>query len=189
MNHGKSTRGRPVPAEEPISRRSRNSGRIGTETSPPVGGTPTMHVVPPAQVASNAWRTVSGFPITSNAWSTPPSVSSTIASTGSTAAPFTVSVAPNSRANASFESCTSTAMMRDAPAMTAPWIAFSPTPPQPQTAPVDPSVTCAVLTTAPTPVTTAQPSEARRSIGTSSGTFTRVHSGATVCCAKVARLW
>ena len=41
-----------------------------------------------------------------------------------------------------------------APAMAAPWMAFRPTPPQPNTATADPGSTRAVLNTAPTPVVT-----------------------------------
>ena len=41
-------------------------------------------------------------------------------------------------------------------------------------------------TTAPTPVVTAQPSDASRSMGTASVTLTSSHSGTTVCCEKVA---
>ena len=55
--------------------------------------------------------------------------------------------------------------MRSAPAIAAPWMAFRPTPPQPNTATVAPGSTRAVLKTAPTPVVTAQPTSAARSRG------------------------
>jgi hypothetical protein len=52
----------------------------------------------------------------------------------------------------------STAMMREALAMTAPMIADRPMPPSPNTATVAPASTLAVLSTAPMPVVTPQPS-------------------------------
>ena len=66
-------------------------------------------------------------------------------------------VAPKSRAIASFCSLMSTATMRRAPAMRAPWITLSPMPPKPNTATFEPGVTLAVLMTAPMPVVTPQP--------------------------------
>src|SRR5258706_287958 len=62
--------------------------------------------------------------------------------------------------------------MRWAPAIARPWIAFSPTPPQPNTATVEPGSTLAVLNTAPTPVVTAQPTSAARSSGIFGSIFT-----------------
>ena len=56
-------------------------------------------------------------------------------------------------------------MMRSAPAMRAPWITDSPTPPQPNTATDEPGSTFAVLNTAPTPVVTPQPTSAAQSSG------------------------
>ena len=67
----------------------------------------------------------------------------------------------------------STAMTLPAPAMAAPWMQLSPTPPQPITATVDPGSTLAVLNTAPTPVVTPHPMSAARSRGMSSRIFTR----------------
>jgi hypothetical protein len=57
------------------------------------------------------------------------------------------------------------AMIRSAPAMRAPWITESPTPPQPNTATDEPGATFAVLKTAPTPVVTPQPTSAAQSSG------------------------
>jgi hypothetical protein len=54
----------------------------------------------------------------------------------------------------------STAMMGSAPTSAAPWMQFNPTPPQPKTATLRPASTWAVLTTAPTPVSTPQPTSA-----------------------------
>ena len=54
------------------------------------------------------------------------------------------------------------------PTTAQPWIADSPIPPQPITAAGRPARACAVLSTAPTPVTTAQPTIAATSNGTSS---------------------
>ena len=59
-----------------------------------------------------------------------------------------------------------------APAMAAPWMQLSPTPPHPITATVEPGSTLAVLNTAPTPVVTPQPIRAARSSGMSSRIFT-----------------
>src|SRR5882762_3757491 len=56
-------------------------------------------------------------------------------------------------------------MMRSAPAMRAPWITERPTPPQPNTATLEPGSTLAVLNTAPTPVVTPQPTSAAHSAG------------------------
>ncbi len=56
-------------------------------------------------------------------------------------------------------------MMRSAPAICAPWITDSPTPPQPKTATEEPGSTRAVLNTAPTPVVTPQPTSAAQSSG------------------------
>src|SRR3972149_1702334 len=83
-----------------------------------------------------------------------------------------VSVAPNFFAISSFDSRVSSARMRSAPAIAAPWTAFRPTPPQPNTATVAPGSTLAVLNTAPTPVVTAQPTSAARSSGTFGSIFT-----------------
>ena len=63
-------------------------------------------------------------------------------------------------------------MIMRAPAMRAPWIADSPTPPQPKTATVEPGSMRAVFSTAPTPVVTPQPMSAARSSGMSSRIFT-----------------
>ena len=63
--------------------------------------------------------------------------------------------------------------MARAPEATAPSTEARPTPPRPTTATVVPARTCAVLTTAPTPVSTAQPKSAASSSGRSFGsTFT-----------------
>ena len=51
-------------------------------------------------------------------------------------------------------------MIREAPAIRAPWMTAWPTPPQPMTATVAPGCTCAVLSAAPTPVVTPQPMSA-----------------------------
>jgi hypothetical protein len=61
---------------------------------------------------------------------------------------------------------------RPAPAMRAPWIEFSPTPPQPTTATVSPSATRAVLVTAPKPVMTPQASSEATGKAMSRDTFT-----------------
>ena len=81
----------------------------------------------------------------------------------------TASVAPNSRAASSLPATRSTATIRRAPAMRAPWMALSPTPPAPITTTSCPGRTRAALTAAPTPVTTPQDSRHAASIGMSSG--------------------
>ena len=60
------------------------------------------------------------------------------------------------------------AMMREAPAISAPLMQDRPTPPQPITATVLPGSIAAVWMTAPTPVVTPQPIRAARSSGMSS---------------------
>ena len=60
-----------------------------------------------------------------------------------------MSVAPSLVASCSLAGLVSTAMMRPAPAISAPLIAAMPTPPQPITTTVSPGATLAVFTTAP----------------------------------------
>ena len=69
--------------------------------------------------------------------------------------------------------------MRAAPAIRAPWMHDSPTPPQPMTATLAPAGTCAVLRTAPTPVATAHPTIAITSSGASERTLMAPDSGTT----------
>ena len=57
----------------------------------------------------------------------------------------------------------------DAPAMRAPLMALSPTPPAPKITTVSPARTSAVFKTAPAPVTTPQPSSAAWANGISFG--------------------
>ena len=64
-------------------------------------------------------------------------------------------------------------MIRDAPAMRAPCTIEMPMPPAPTTSTVAPSGTFAVLSTAPTPVCTAQPITHTISSGVSSGDLDR----------------
>ena len=85
-------------------------------------------------------------------------MSSLIPSTASADRELIVCVAPKSRAQPSFLSSTSTAMIVFAPASRAPSTAASPTPPQPITATVSPRLTPAVLIAAPRPAITPQPS-------------------------------
>jgi hypothetical protein len=83
-----------------------------------------------------------------------------------------VAVAPSWRAKASLSSARSMATTSRAPAATAPRSEQSPTPPNPITATEAPAWTRAVFTTAPTPVSTAQPNRAASSSGSSGSTFT-----------------
>eukprot|EP01139_Manchomonas_bermudensis_P000712 Amastigsp_a773_342.p4 type:complete len:108 gc:universal Amastigsp_a773_342:805-482(-) len=94
---------------------------------------------------------------------------------------FTKSVAPISRAMSNLVSLMSTAMMREAPAMRAPWMALRPTPPRPNTATVAPASTLAVFHTAPSPVVMPHPKRQIFSIGASGcGTTHTAISGTTV---------
>ena len=86
-----------------------------------------------------------------------PPVSSLTASTASTSRLLTVCVAPNALAHSSFRGSMSTAMIVRAPASAAPWIAASPTPPQPNTATVSPRCTFPVYIAAPSPAITPHP--------------------------------
>ena len=79
----------------------------------------------------------------------------------------------------------STPMMREALAIFAPMIAASPMPPRPKIATVAPSSTLAVLSTAPMPVVTPQPSRHTFSSGASLGIFASEISGTTVYSEKV----
>jgi hypothetical protein len=78
----------------------------------------------------------------------------------------------------------STTMTWPAPASRAPCTTDRPTPPSPTTSTDWPSRTAAVLSTAPTPVMTAQPTSAACSSGTASGTGSTARSDTTVCSAK-----
>ena len=83
-----------------------------------------------------------------------------------------VSVAPSSRAKASLCSDLAMATTLRAPEATAPRREARPTPPSPITATEDPAGTWAVLNTAPTPVSTAQPNRAASFNGRSLSTLT-----------------
>ncbi len=72
-----------------------------------------------------------------------------MALTGSWFMELTVWVAPKSRAQASFLSSMSTAMIVCAPASCAPSTAASPTPPAPMTATLSPRLTAPVFSAAP----------------------------------------
>ena len=76
-------------------------------------------------------------------------------------------MAPSASAVSRLSGAVSTATIRVAPAMRAPWTTDWPTPPQPSTATDDPGHTAAVLSTAPTPVVTPQPMSASCSSGRS----------------------
>ena len=154
---GKSRTGSADPWIEPRSDLSKISDMIGIDTSSLKPVRPTAMARPPVASASKAWRTTSALPTDSIARSTPPSVSSWIAATGSPSIGDTPSVAPSRRASASRAGFGSTAMIRDAPAIRAPCTADSPTPPQPKTATLSPQRAPPVMTAAPKPVVTPQP--------------------------------
>src|SRR5437763_1019998 len=97
----------------------------------------------------------------------------------------TKSVAPNCNAMSRLRAFVSTAMIRAAPASAAPWMTLSPMPPTPMTTTLAPVGTCARCSTAPTPVSTPQPTSEAAVMGTSAGmgtawlAFTTVRSEKT----------
>src|SRR5918995_7264601 len=125
-----------------------------------------------------------GRPIASKAKSKP-SPPVTVAFAPSSSSGLTACVAPNRWASSSLESTRSTATISDAPATRAPCIAEMPTPPQPNTTTDDPGVTLAVLTAAPTPVMTPQPTSEAISRGTSGSIFTAPWWGTIISSAHV----
>src|SRR5881296_2126750 len=127
----------------------------------PTGIIPITVAVPPGRRQSKHCSAAFFKPMASKEKSTPPPVISRIAGTGSCAEASTTWVAPSSRAVASLWPCTSTAMIIRAPPMRAPWIAARPTPPQPNTATMEPGSTRAVFRAAPTPVGDAAADEGR----------------------------
>ncbi len=75
--------------------------------------------------------------------------------------------------------------MRPALAITAPWMHDRPMPPRPNTATVEPASTLAVLSTAPMPVVTPQPSKQTLSSGAAGLILASAISGTTVYSEKV----
>src|SRR5690606_8823817 len=149
--------------------------------SVPSLGTPSSVIVPPQSSIAIPWRTRAGWPTHSKTWSTPSGrPRSRTATTGSsTALASTKSVAPRRRAISSLAGLASTATMRPAAAMRAPWMTDWPMPPAPTTSTVWPGRTRARLSTAPTPVTTAQPTRQATSSGTSRSMTTACVSATT----------
>src|SRR3984885_5405845 len=149
---------------------------------------PMIVAVPPGRSDSKHCSAVRFKPTASNENSTPPPVSSLIASTGSALDALITSVAPISFATSSLEEIVSTAMMRSAPAMAAPLTADRPIPPQSNTATVAPGGTFAVFITAPAPVMTPHPTSAATFSGISSASFTTAFSCTSNCSANEDRL-
>ena len=87
---------------------------------------------------------------------------------------LTVWVAPKVLARPSLKSSMSTATIMRAPATAAPWIADSPTPPEPNTTTTDPGATRAVLVAAQKPVITPQPTSAAERSGASAAILIRL---------------
>jgi hypothetical protein len=123
---------------------------------------PSATTVPPRRTSPSACSTAAGRPAVSITWSAPR------ASARSSPA-RRARVAPKRRAASSRAGLTSIAVTSAASASTAPWMAFSPTPPQPTTTTRWPGRTCATRSTAPRPVRTAQPIRQALGNGTSSG--------------------
>lgn len=147
---------------------------------------PTTVAWPPRRVDDHAARIVSARPTHSKAWSAPrPPVSSrTCLATSDEAS--RKSVAPNRWAISAFSATGSTAMICSAPAIRAACTALRPMPPSPNTTTLSPERTRAALKTAPAPVSTAQPSSATFSSGTSSATRTQEFAPTTVSVANAA---
>ena len=151
--------------------------------SVPIFGTPSSVSVPPQSRRSTPWRMRAVWPTHSNTWSRPfgSPRSLTAAIVSSTELASTKSVAPKRRATASFSGLASMTTMRPAAAMRAAWMVDWPMPPAPMTATVWPGWTLARLSTAPAPVTTAQPMRQAASNGTSGSMTTAWVSLTTTC--------
>ena len=107
-----------------------------------------------------------------------------IAPTMSESRTSTALVAPNRPASSRRSGEGSRARISLAPRMRAPWMALTPTPPAPITAPRLPAGTSIVAIAAPMPVITAQPTSAATSAGRSSGIGIRLRAATTACSAK-----
>ena len=143
-----------------------------------IGGTPTRIAWPPRRAIPMACWMVASRPMTSKVTSAPRcSVRSITPDTASPLPALMVSVAPNCFAISSLESTMSTATTRLAPAIRAPWITLSPTPPHPITATVSPWAIDAVFNAAPTPVSTPHPTSAATFRSTSLSIFTAEMAG------------
>src|SRR6266566_2398889 len=112
-------------------------------------------------------------PALAKANATQPPVAALLSSTALGLLALNVSVAPSWRARPSLSSERSIAITRRAPTAIAPSSELKPTPPSPITATLEPAETFAVLITAPTPVSTAQPNKAASSNGSSLSIFTK----------------
>src|ERR687897_942848 len=151
--------------------------------SVPSLGTPSSVSVPPQSSSATPWRMSAGRPTHSTTWSTPSGRprSFTAATVSSTALASTKSVAPKRRATASLAGLASTTTMRPAAEMRAAWMADWPMPPAPTITTVWPGCTLARLSTAPAPVTTAQPIRQAALNGTSGSMTTAWVSVTTTC--------
>ncbi|OBH32366.1 hypothetical protein A5692_15060 [Mycobacterium sp. E342] len=149
-------------------------------------GSPVSTQVPPLRVSASAAPT-SASPITAGETTTAsaitPRVRSRTSSTAS-AAVAAVWVAPNVWAEVRLKSLTSTATIRAAPLMRAPWTAAVPIPPVPITTTVSPPRTPARRAADPYPVGTAQASRAAGSRGRPESIFTSELAATTVCSAN-----
>ena len=162
------------------------NGNIAIEPWLSARDRPVSTTAPPLRAQLSAVVSVAGLPTESNTKSAPrPAVSSRTALAVSSDA-SSVCVAPNCTESASGIGRRSIAMICSQPAMLAPCTMLSPTPPTPITTTDAPGGTCAALVTAPTPVSTAQPSVASASNGTSCGTGMAPSSATTTESAKQA---
>ena len=133
-------------------------------------GSPMATVTPPRRAARKAASSTAGTPAASKVTSAPPPVTSFTPCSASSGAKAWV--APSSRASWRLAATGSTATMVTAPATCAAITEARPTPPSPKTATDWPGRTAAVLSTAPAPVSTAQPKSAAVWSGTSAGMTT-----------------
>ena len=130
-----------------------------------------------------------GWPTHSKAKSTPSGQISLTASAVSTPSPAQMKwVAPNCRAAASLAGLVSTAMIGPQLEMARPWSTLRPMPPMPMTMAEVPGRGLARLSTAPVPVSTAQPIRLADASGTSGSMTTAWVSVTTVCSANTPAL-
>src|SRR5919204_3177745 len=163
---GSARRGSSEPYMDPVSSFSRRTNSAGSRSSrSPAAGRPTRTVRPPFRVQRSANAVVSGAPTASSATSAPSGATSRSVSRSPSG--VAVRVAPSRAACPSRASSGSMQTISAAPAMRAPWTQNWPTPPAPTTSTTEPGSGRAWESTAPTPVSAAQPRSAACSSGTS----------------------
>ncbi len=142
--------------------------------------------MPPQSSRAIPLRMSPGWPTHSTTWSAPvgrppAAFTASTRSSGPTEEASTKAVAPKWRATSSLAGLASTTTIRPAAAMRAAWMADWPMPPAPMTTTDWPGCTLARLSTAPAPVTTAQPMRHAALSGTSGSMTTAWVSLTTTC--------